>query len=157
MQQVRAKPIFTVNAIRAINSARVNYLLRVQSVVRIAGVELPDNKRIEIALTYIYGVGLTSSQKILTQTNVSGDLKVKDLSDAQIKRISAALSDRPLEGELKEIVFRNIKRLKDIRSYRGMRHKLGLPVRGQRTRTNAVTRKGKNTAVGGLKRKLEKT
>lgn len=125
--------------------------------VRIAGVELPDNKRIEIALTYVYGIGLTTSKKILKQTNVSVDLKVKDLSDAQIKRISTALSDRPLEGELKEIVFRNVKRLKDIRAYRGIRHKLGLPVRGQRTRTNAVTRKGKNTAVGGLKRKLEKT
>jgi len=126
-------------------------------VARIAGVELPENKRIEIALTYIYGIGLTSSQKVLEQTNVDKDIKVKDLSDAQVKRLTAALSDRPLEGELKEIVFRNVKRLKDIRAYRGVRHKLGLPVRGQRTRTNAVTRKGKNTAVGGLKRKLEKT
>ncbi|MBW7953606.1 MAG: 30S ribosomal protein S13 [Candidatus Dojkabacteria bacterium] len=124
---------------------------------RIAGVELPINKRVEIALTYIHGVGLTTSQKILKQTNISTDIRVKDLSEAQIKRISSVLSGMPLEGELKEIVFRNVKRLKDIRAYRGIRHKLGLPVRGQRTRTNAVTRKGRNNAVGGLKRKLEKT
>lgn len=124
---------------------------------RIAGITLPLDKKIEFALTYIYGVGHTTSKKILVQTNVSPDKRVKDLSDQEIKRISAALTDRPLEGDLRQIEFRNIKRLKDIRSYRGIRHKLGLPVRGQQTRTNAVTRKGKNIAVGGLKRKLEKT
>ena len=124
---------------------------------RIAGITLPLDKKIEFALTYIYGVGHTTSKKILVQTNVSPDKRVKDLSDQEIKRISAALTDRPLEGDLRQIEFRNIKRLKDIRSYRGIRHKLGLPARGQQTRTNAVTRKGKNIAVGGLKRKLEKT
>ncbi|MCA9383668.1 30S ribosomal protein S13 [Candidatus Dojkabacteria bacterium] len=124
---------------------------------RIVGVDLPENKRVEVALTYIHGIGLTTSQKILEMTNVSPDKRVKDLTDNEIQRITNALKDMTLEGELKQVVFRNIKRLKDIRSYRGIRHKLGLPTRGQRTRTNAVTRKGKNIAVGGLKRKIEKT
>lgn len=124
---------------------------------RIAGISLPLEKKIEIALTYIYGVGRTTSKKVLLQTNVNPDKRVSELSDQEIKRLSTALSDRPLEGDLRQVEFRNIKRLKDIRSYRGNRHKLGLPVRGQQTRTNAVTRKGKNIAVGGLKRKLEKT
>ena len=124
---------------------------------RIVGVDLPENKRVEVALTYIHGIGLTTSQKILEMTNVSPDKRVKDLTDNEVQRITNALKDMTLEGELKQVVFRNIKRLKDIRSYRGIRHKLGLPTRGQRTRTNAVTRKGKNIAVGGLKRKIEKT
>jgi|SRR3972149_5939125 len=124
---------------------------------RISGVELPDNKNIEIALTYIYGIGRTSSRKILDQTRVKSDTKVGKLSDVEIQRIQGVVSGMVLEGELKQIIFRNIKRLKDIKAYRGVRHKLGLPVRGQRTRTNAVTRKGRNIAVGGLKRKLEKT
>lgn len=124
---------------------------------RIAGISLPLEKKVEFALTYIYGVGHTTSKKVLVQTNVNPDKRVKDLTDQEIKRISSALSDKPLEGDLRQIEFRNIKRLKDIKSYRGTRHKLGLPVRGQQTRTNAVTRKGKNIAVGGLKRKLEKT
>ena len=118
---------------------------------------MPLNKKIEFALPYIYGIGHTSAQKILAQTNVDPNKRVKDLNDQEIKRISNALTDRPLEGDLRQIEFRNIKRLKDIKSYRGNRHKLGLPVRGQNTRSNAVTRKGKNIAVGGLKRKLEKT
>lgn len=124
---------------------------------RIIGVDLPENKRVEIALTYIYGIGLTTSKKILTITNINPDVRVKDLSENDVQKISNVLKEMTLEGELKQIVFRNIKRLKDIKSYKGIRHKLGLPVRGQRTRTNAVTRKGKNIAVGGLKRKLEKT
>ena len=124
---------------------------------RIVGLDLPENKRVEVALTYIHGIGLTTSQKILEMTNVSPDKRVKDLTDNEVQRITNALKDMTLEGELKQVVFRNIKRLKDIRSYRGIRHKLGLPSRGQRTRTNAVTRKGKNIAVGGLKRKIEKT
>lgn len=124
---------------------------------RIAGVNLPLEKKIEYALPYIYGVGHTTSKKILLQTNVNPDKRVKELSDQEIKRIANALEDKTLEGDLRQTEFRNIKRLKDIKSYRGIRHKLGLPVRGQQTRTNAVTRKGKNIAVGGLKRKLEKT
>lgn len=124
---------------------------------RIAGVNLPIDKKVEFALTYIFGVGHTTSIKILEQTNVDRNKRVKDLSDQEIKRISTALAEKPLEGDLRQIEFRNVKRLKDIKTYRGLRHKLGLPVRGQQTRTNAVTRKGRNIAVGGLKRKLEKT
>lgn len=124
---------------------------------RISGVDLPDNKRVEIALTYIYGIGLKTSQNLLELTNVNPDTRVKDLKDQEVKKIANALKEMTLEGELKQTVFRNIKRLKDIRAYRGLRHKLGLPVRGQNTKNNAVTRKGKNIAVGGLKRKLEKT
>ncbi|HRN86260.1 MAG TPA: 30S ribosomal protein S13 [Candidatus Dojkabacteria bacterium] len=124
---------------------------------RIAGISLPLEKKIEYALPYIYGVGHTTSKKILEQTNVDPNKRVKDLSDQEIKRISNALAEKTLEGDLRQTVFRNVKRLKDIKSYRGIRHKLGLPVRGQQTRTNAVTRKGRNIAVGGLKRKLEKT
>jgi len=125
--------------------------------VRISGVDLPENKRIEIALTYIHGIGLTTSKKILAMTNVNADTKVKDLKSAEIKRLSGSMQEMSIEGELKQQVFSNIKRLKDIRCYRGIRHKLGLPVRGQQTRSNAVTRKGKNIAVGGLKRTIEKT
>lgn len=126
--------------------------------VRIAGVDLPLDKRIVVALTYIYGIGPTSAKKILELTKVEPDTRTKDLSESDVKRISSLITnDYKVEGELRQNVFKNIKRLKDIRCYRGIRHKLGLPVRGQRTRTNAVTRKGKNIAVGGLKRKLEKT
>lgn len=124
---------------------------------RIAGVELPLNKRVEYALTYIFGVGLETSRKVLKSTNVSVDTRVSKLSDAEIQRIGNELKNHLIEGDLRQKLFRDIKRLKDIKSYRGLRHKLGLPVRGQHTRTNAVTRKGKNIAVGGLKRKLEKT
>lgn len=124
---------------------------------RIAGVDLPEEKRVIIALTYIYGIGDAKAKDILERTNIDANTRVKDLKAQEIQVLANAVSDMPLEGELKQIVFRNIKRLKDIRSYRGIRHKLGLPVRGQNTRTNAVTRKGKNIAVGGLKRKIEKT
>lgn len=124
---------------------------------RIAGVDLPNNKRIEIGLTYIFGIGLTQSQKILSITNISPNIRVKDLNEDQIYKLSTQLKASIVEGDLRQKIFRNIKRLKDIKCYRGNRHKLGLPVRGQRTKTNARTRKGKNIAVGGLKRKLEKT
>lgn len=124
---------------------------------RIIGVNIPDDKKVLYALTYIYGVGLKTSEGILEQTNVDKDKRVKELSDAEIKRITNVLKDKTLEGDLKQKVFQNIKRLKDIKTYRGVRHKLGLPVRGQNTRTNAVTRKGKNLAVGGLNPKITKT
>ncbi|HEX9804472.1 MAG TPA: 30S ribosomal protein S13 [Candidatus Dojkabacteria bacterium] len=121
---------------------------------RIANIEIPNEKRIEIALTYIHGIGLTSAQKILGLANISADIRVKDLNSSQIQKLSNVIdSGYTVEGELKQNSLRNIKRLKDIRSYRGLRHKLGLPVRGQQTRTNAVTRKGKNIAVGGLNKK----
>ena len=124
---------------------------------RIAGVELPSNKRVEVGLTYIFGVGLTTSRKLLSLTNVNPDTRVSDLSEAEVQRLGNQLKTLVVEGDLKQKLFRDIKRLKDIKCYRGIRHKVGLPVRGQRTRSNAVTRKGKNIAIGGLKRKLEKT
>ncbi len=125
---------------------------------RIAGVNLPLEKRIEVGLTYIHGIGLDTSRKILNITKISPDIRVKNLSSDEIKKISDQVDKNYMvEGELKRIVQRNVKRLKDIMCYRGIRHKLGLPVRGQRTRTNAVTRKGKNIAVGGLNPKISKT
>ena len=124
---------------------------------RIAGVELPNEKRAEVGLTYIFGVGPHTAAKILKLANVSGDTRIKDLSEAEVQRVANQIKTILVEGDLRQKYFRDIKRLKDIKCYRGIRHKLGLPVRGQRTRSNAVTRKGKNIAVGGLKRKLEKT
>jgi small subunit ribosomal protein S13 len=125
---------------------------------RIAGVDIPLEKRIEIALTYVYGLGRTLSNKILKKVQIKPDTHTGDLSETDLKNLNKIIEESfNVEGELRQTVFRNIKRLKDIKCYRGIRHKLGLPVRGQRTRTNAVTRKGKNIAVGGLKRKIEKT
>ena len=125
---------------------------------RIAGINLPTEKRIEISLTYIYGVGLKTSQKILNLANIKLDTRTGKLTNEEIKRLTNAINQNlKVEGELKQEIFRNVKRLKEIKCYRGIRHKLGLPLRGQKTRTNAVTRKGKNIAVGGLKRKIEKT
>ena len=124
---------------------------------RIVGVEIPKEKRVEIALTYIYGIGLTTSQKILQVTNISPDTRAKDLTDAEVKKLYDYIERNvPTEGQVKQKVFQAIKRLKDIRSYRGVRHKLGLPVRGQNTRSNSRTRKGKSRAVGGLKIKIAK-
>ncbi len=119
---------------------------------RVAGVEIPDNKRVEIALTYIYGIGRSTSQKILTETGISWDKRVKDLTDEELARIRDYI-DRNLivEGDLRRKVAEDIKRLIDIRCYRGLRHLRGLPVRGQRTRTNARTRKGPRKTVGAKK------
>lgn len=125
---------------------------------RIMGVDIPLEKRIEISLTYIYGIGRTLSNEILESVGIDPDKRTKNLDENDLKKIANVISNNyTVEGDLRQTVKRNIKRLKDIKCYRGIRHKLGLPVRGQRTRTNAVTRKGKNIAVGGLKRKLEKT
>lgn len=115
---------------------------------RIGGVDLPQNKRIEIALTYIYGIGLTTSRRILEQTGLSPDLRVRDLTDSDEKKISAVVAGIKTEGDLRRDVAQNIKRLMDIGCYRGSRHKRGLPVRGQRTRTNARIRKGPRRTVG---------
>ena len=124
---------------------------------RIAGIEVPNEKRVEIGLTYIYGIGLSTSKKILAATKVNPDTRVKDLTDEEIKKIYAYIETGvPTEGQVKQVVFQAIKRLKDIRAYRGLRHKLGLPVRGQNTRSNSRTRKGKGIAVGGLKIKVKK-
>lgn len=121
---------------------------------RLLGVEIPNDKRVVIALTYIHGIGIKTSKTILVATNISEDTRVKDLKDTDLKRLYDYIDKNvPTEGKVKQQNFRNIKRLKDIRSYRGIRHKLGLPVRGQNTRANTRTRKGKSTAVGGLKKK----
>jgi len=123
-------------------------------VARIAGVDLPKNKRIEIALTYIYGIGRATAQKILDQAGVSYDIRTKDLTDDQIAKIRDIIDKNyKVEGDLRREVALNIKRLMEIGCYRGLRHKLGLPVRGQRTHTNARTRKGPRKPIGGRKTK----
>ncbi len=115
---------------------------------RIAGVDLPRNKRIEIGLTYIYGIGKTSSRQILTKLNIDPDLKTDQLSDEEVSNIRKAIDDEyKVEGELRTEVSMNIKRLMDLGSYRGLRHRKSLPVRGQRTSTNARTRKGPKRAA----------
>jgi small subunit ribosomal protein S13 len=122
-------------------------------VARIAGVDLPRDKRIEIGLTYIYGIGLTRSQAVLKVTGVSPDTRVKDLSDAEVAALRAEVEGSyQIEGDLRRLEAMNIKRLMDIGSYRGRRHRLGLPVRGQRTRTNARTRRGGRRTVAGKKK-----
>ena len=125
---------------------------------RIAGIEVPNEKRIEIALTYVKGIGCTLSRKILGLAGIDVDTRVKDLTEADIAGINAAIAELkiPIEGELRRIVTQNIRRLQDIKSYRGLRHRMGLPTRGQRTSHNARTRKGKRKTVGGMKRKLAK-
>ena len=122
---------------------------------RISGVDLPKEKRIEVGLTYIYGIGLTSSQKILAKTGINPDIRVKDLTDDQVSAIRKVLDEDEykLEGDLRREVALNIKRLTEIGCYRGLRHRRGLPVRGQRTKTNARTRKGPRKLVSKSKAK----
>ena len=121
---------------------------------RIAGVDLPKNKRIEIALTYIYGIGRTSSQKILTEAGVDWDTKSDQLTEGQITGIRKIIDEKhKVEGDLRREVSMNIKRLMDLGVYRGLRHRKGLPVRGQRTSTNARTRKGPRRSVMGKRKK----
>jgi small subunit ribosomal protein S13 len=116
---------------------------------RIAGVDLPRDKRVEIGLTYIYGIGLTTSQRLLQQTNINIDTRVRDLTDDEVQRLRDIVEKEMLvEGDLRREVSMNIKRLMDIGSYRGLRHRRGLPVHGQRTKTNARTRKGPKKAIG---------
>lgn len=120
---------------------------------RIAGVDLPRDKRVEIGLTYIYGIGLTRSKQVLAKTGVNPDIRIKDLSDADVAALREAVeSDYQIEGDLRRWESMNIKRLMDIGTYRGRRHRLGLPVRGQRTRTNARTRRGGRRTVAGKKK-----
>jgi small subunit ribosomal protein S13 len=122
-------------------------------VARIAGVDLPKNKRSEIALTYVYGIGKTSSQRILDQAGISPDLRVKDLTEEDATRLRVIIDrDYKVEGDLRREVTQNIKRLQEIGSYRGLRHRRGLPVRGQRTRTNARTKRGSRRTVAGKRR-----
>ncbi|MFQ6608422.1 MAG: 30S ribosomal protein S13 [Fidelibacterota bacterium] len=115
---------------------------------RIAGVDLPRSKKVEYALTYIFGVGHTTAQKIISQAKVDGNIRVSDLSEDQVTAIREAVGNLTIEGELRTDRTMNIKRLMDIGCYRGLRHRRGLPVRGQRTKTNARTRKGRKRTVG---------
>jgi small subunit ribosomal protein S13 len=122
-------------------------------VARIAGVDLPRDKRVEIGLTYIYGIGLSRSKEILAASKVNPDTRVKDLSDSDVAALREAVeSNYQIEGDLRRWEAMNIKRLIDIGTYRGRRHRMGLPVRGQRTRTNARTRRGRRLTVAGKRK-----
>ncbi|MCH7490680.1 MAG: 30S ribosomal protein S13 [Gemmatimonadetes bacterium] len=124
---------------------------------RIAGVDLPREKCVGVALTYIYGVGTTTSQRILADTAVAPDTRVRDLSDAEVARLRQIIErEVKVEGALRTEVAMNIKRLMDIGSYRGLRHRRGLPCRGQRTHTNARTKKGPRRAIAGKKKVAKK-
>ena len=121
--------------------------------VRIAGVDLPSNKRVEVALTYLHGIGLSSARKILAETGVHPDTRIHALSDEDVSKIRRVIENKfKVEGALRTEVSMNIKRLMDIGSYRGLRHRRGLPVRGQRTHTNARTRKGPRRTIAGRKK-----
>ena len=120
---------------------------------RIAGVDLPRDKRVEVGLTYIFGIGLPSSQEILKKTGISPDTRVRDLTEEEVQKIRETIgSDYKVEGDLRREGALNIKRLIEVNSYRGKRHRSGLPVRGQRTKTNARTRKGPRKAIAGHKK-----
>ncbi|SHI49373.1 30S ribosomal protein S13 [Parasporobacterium paucivorans] len=120
---------------------------------RISGIDLPREKRIEIGLTYIYGIGRVSANRILADAKVNPDTRVRDLTDDEIKRISAVIDDSQMvEGDLRREIAMNIKRLQEIGCYRGIRHRKGLPVRGQKTKTNARTRKGPRRTVANKKK-----
>jgi small subunit ribosomal protein S13 len=126
-------------------------------VARIAGVDLPRDKRIEIGLTYVYGIGLSRSKAILQKTGVNPDIRVRDLTDEDVAKLRDGVeSDYQVEGDLRRLEGMNIKRLMDIGCYRGRRHRAGLPVRGQRTRTNARTRRGTRRTVAGKKKAAKK-
>jgi small subunit ribosomal protein S13 len=122
---------------------------------RISGVTIPDSKQVWISLTYVYGIGPKTSKDILTKANIEFTTRVKDLNDGEISKIQEVINnDLVVEGELQRIVSGNIKRLKEIKSYRGIRHTASLPVRGQRTKTNARTKRGKKVTIGGTAKKV---
>ena len=124
---------------------------------RIAGVDLPKNKRIEVALTYIYGIGLSSSQKILNKIKINPNTRISDLEDQEIVKLRSILdAEYRIEGDLRRFENMNIKRLMEINSYRGKRHRIGLPLRGQRTRTNARTRRGTKKTMANKKKAPKK-
>jgi small subunit ribosomal protein S13 len=121
---------------------------------RISGITIPDDKQVLYSLAYVHGIGLKSSKDILSEARIDETVRVKDLTDAEISRIQDVINAKyTIEGELQRIVTGNIKRLRDIKSYRGLRHQASLPARGQRTRTNARTRRGKKVTVGGTAKK----
>lgn len=119
---------------------------------RIAGVDLQNNKRVDIALTYIYGVGRTNVRALLEEANVDASVRVKDLTEDEVNKLAKAVEKMTVEGDLRREVEQNIKRLEEIGTYRGLRHRRGLPSRGQRTRANARTRKGKRKTVGTVRK-----
>ena len=120
---------------------------------RIAGVNIPTNKRVEIALTYIHGIGRTKAKEITEKLKIASERRVQDLTDSEVLQIRETIdADHPVEGDLRRTVSMNIKRLMDLACYRGLRHRKGLPVRGQRTHTNARTRKGKAKPIAGKKK-----
>lgn len=124
---------------------------------RISGITLPNDKRVEVALTYLYGIGRPKAKKILDEAAIDINKRVKDLSDNEINRLREIIGREPIEGDLRRIVSRNIKHMQEIGSYKGMRHKKRLPARGQRTKTNGRTKRGKRVTVGSGKVKLTKT
>ncbi len=133
--------------------AKVVLLRRYIRMARISGVDLPREKRVEIGLTYIYGIGKTSAARILKEANVDPDTRVRDLTDDEVKKLSEVINETQLvEGDLRREVALNIKRLQEIGCYRGIRHRKGLPVRGQKTKTNARTRKGPKKTVANKKK-----
>jgi len=121
---------------------------------RIAGVTVPTEKQVQISLTYVYGIGPAYAKRILEATKIDPTTRVKDLTETELTKIRDEIANYTVEGELQRVVAANIKRLKEINSYRGLRHKASLPSRGQRTRTNARTRRGKKVTVGGTKKKV---
>jgi small subunit ribosomal protein S13 len=122
---------------------------------RIAGVDIPENKQVQVALTYVYGIGPHYAAKIVEATKIEPTTRVKDLSEGELQRIRDEIAaNYTVEGELQRVVTGNIKRLKEIKAYRGLRHAAALPSHGQRTRTNARTRRGKKVTVGGTKKKV---
>lgn len=125
--------------------------------VRIAGINLPDNKRAEIALTYVYGIGRSLSKKILEQLKIDPSKRTKELTDSEADSLRAVIEKMRVEGDLRRTVGQDIKRLKEISCYRGSRHKAGLPARGQRTKTNARTKRGRRMTTTSGKTKLQKT
>ena len=121
---------------------------------RIAGVDLPKGKKVEVGLTYIFGIGFTASRKILKEADISPDIRVKDLADKDVAKLRGIIDrNYKVEGELRREISQDIRRLQEIGTYRGLRHRRGLPVRGQRTKTNARTRKGPRKTVGARKKK----
>ena len=121
---------------------------------RIAGVDLPEQKRVDIGLTYIFGIGRSNVGKLIAEAGIDGSKRVKDLTEAEASKILKALSGFKIEGDLHREISQNIRRLEEINAYRGIRHRKGLPVRGQRTRSNARTRRGKRKTVGTVRKEI---
>lgn len=122
--------------------------------MRVIGVTIPDEKKVNIALGYIYGIGRSNVREILVQSEVDGDKRAKDLTEDEIKRLTKVLEKYKLEGDLKADIAANVRRLRDIGAYRGIRHTRGLPSRGQRTRSNARTKRGKRVTIGAIKKEV---